>query len=165
MNPTAKITIPRVLKAVRTQLDLSSQTERELLEEIEGHLEDAVEAARLRGEDEEAALLNVVEAFGLDEVGPALQEVHAPWESADAIIACALPVLATLVLRWLVFAPDGSTIGWQALLIQPAFWIVALVVLLIPVIKFHRWSYAMVSWGVFWLIAILFMALPNIQRW
>lgn len=160
-----KLTIPRVLAAIRAEMDLTRETERDLLEEIEGHLEDALAAAVERGEDEEQALLDVVEAFGLAEVGQALQAVHAPWESADAIIACALPVLAALILRWLVFAPDGSAIGWEALLVRPAFWVTAMAILLIPIIHFRRWSYALVSWGFFWAVTIIFMTLPNIQKW
>lgn len=157
--------ISKILEEIRAHLDLSSQTEQDLLEEIECHLEDALAEARLNGEDETAALIRVAREFDPKITGTALQDIHAPWESADAIIACALPVIATLVLRWLVFAPDGSAIAWQSLLERPAFWVVAVAVLLVPALKFHRWSYALASWVFFWFVTIIFMTLPNIQQW
>ncbi|MCA9920757.1 MAG: hypothetical protein KC421_00220 [Anaerolineales bacterium] len=165
MNRNNAKTIDRILADIRTELDLSRETETELLDEIRDHLEDAVETAVSQGKDVEAALLDVAKRFGAQDVGRALQEVHAPWESADAIIACIIPVVATLILRWLVFAPDGSAIGWQEILTRPAFWIVALVALLVPVLQFQRWQYALLSWTFFWAITVIFIALPTIQDW
>jgi hypothetical protein len=161
----SRLTIDQVLDAIRAELDLSRETEYELLEEIRGHLEDAVTDAQAQGTDEETALLKVADKFGVSEVGQALQEIHAPWESAEAIMACFLPVLAALILRWLAFAPDGSPLGWQGLLLRPAFWIVATAALLIPILQFQRWHYALVSWGFFWVITMLFITLPTIQNW
>jgi hypothetical protein len=165
MNPKQIITINTIVEQIRVELDLSRETETELLDEIRGHLDDALETAVAQGKDETAALLAVAERFGAAEVGKALQEIHAPWESADAIIACIIPVAAALVLRWLAFAPDGSAIGWQAVLVRPAFWIVAVVALLIPVLQFKRWQYALISWGIFWVITVIFVSLPTIQSW
>lgn len=164
MTP-ARLTIDDVLNAIRTELQLSRETEQELLEEIRGHLEDALEAAQQDGTDEETALLKVADKFGVTEVGRALNELHTPWESAEAIMACFLPVLAALILRWLAFAPDGSPLGWQGLLLRPAFWVVATAALLIPILQFTRWHYALISWGFFWAITVLFVTLPNIQNW
>ena len=165
--------IDLILAEIRAELELSSETERELLEEIRGHLEDAVETAVSTSlnagvspdQAVETALLEVAQRFGARDVGRALQEVHAPWESADAIIACIIPVVAALMLRWIVFAPDGSAIGWQEILARPAFWIVAFVALLVPVLQFQRWQYALVSWTFFWAITVIFIALPTIQSW
>ncbi len=159
------MTIERVLDAIRQELQVSTETELELLEEIRGHLEDAVDDARAKGADEQIALLKVAERFGATEVGQALQAVHAPWESTDAIMACFIPVLTTLVLRWLAFAPEGTTLGWQMWLLRPAFWLVAAVLLIIPLIQFHRWRYTVISWSFFWTVTVLFIALPNIQNW
>ncbi len=160
-----EITIDSVLAQIRAHLDLSSQTEHELLLEIRSHLEDAVDEARERGFDESEALISVAQRFGGDEVGSALQDLHLGWESADAIVACALPVLATLVLRWLIFAPDGTALGWQELLIRPAFWIIAVAALLLPLIQFRQWRYALAGWGFFWALSILFVAFPTFSRW
>lgn len=159
------ITIDTVLAQIKGQLDLSSQTEHELLLEIRSHLEDAVDEAKKLGMDESEALISVAQRFGGDEVGTALQELHLGWESADAIVACALPVLATLVLRWLIFAPDGTALGWQELLIRPAFWIVAAAALLLPLIQFRQWRYALAGWGFYWMLSVLFVAFPTFSRW
>ncbi|KAA3663239.1 MAG: hypothetical protein DWQ04_11160 [Chloroflexi bacterium] len=173
MNEKHQQAIDLILVEIRAELDLSSETETELLEEIQGHLEDAVETATSaalsagvsHGQNVETALLDVAERFGARDVGRALQEVHAPWESADAIIACIIPVVAALILRWIVFAPDGSAIGWQEILVRPAFWIVAFATLLVPMFQFQRWQYALISWTFFWAITVIFIALPTIQNW
>jgi len=162
MKPVA---IEDILASIQTELDLSRETERELLEEIRTHLEDAVADAVAAGKDKEVALLKAAEKFGVVEAGSELQRVHVGWESADAIIACALPVLAALVLRWLIFAPDGSALGWPELLARPAFWIVALVALLVPFIQFRQWRYALVGWGLFWILSVIFVAFPVVRNW
>lgn len=154
-----------ILERLQARLNLSSETERELLEEMRTHLEDAVADAKAAGIDEKTALLGAAERFGLDEAGSELQKLHQGWESADAIIACALPVLAALVLRWLIFAPDGTALGWPELLVRPVFWLVAVVALLVPLIRFSRWRYALVGWGLFWTLTVLFITFPAISRW
>lgn len=159
------VTMEDLLEEIRAELALSSETETELLQEIRSHLEDAVATAKMKGMDERSALLKAAERFGVKEAGKELQKVHAAWESADAIIACALPVLAALVLRWLIFAPDGTALGWPELLVRPAFWVVALAVLLAPMIRFRRWRYALVGWALFWVISVIFVAFPAMGDW
>ena len=153
-----------VLAHIRTHMDLDKETEYELLEEIRSHLEEAVAAARARGLDEEAALAEAAASFGVEEVGAVLQEVHAGWGTANAVVAAALPVVCALVLRWLAFAPDGTALGWPQLLSRLAFWVVSLAALLIPVLKFERWRYALVGWVIFWGLTVMFVALPAL-RW
>jgi len=165
MNQNNAKAIDLLVTEIQKELNLSRETETVLLEEIRNHLEDAVETAVSQGQNVEFALLDVAARFGVEDVGRALQEVHEQWESADAIIACIIPVVATLVLRWLVFAPDGSAIGWQTVLVRPAFWTVAFIALLVPVLQFQRWQYALLSWTFFWAITIIFMVLPTIQNW
>jgi hypothetical protein len=159
------ITIDHVLALIRARLELSKETEHELLAEIRTHLEEAVARAKAKGLDEEIALLKAAEEFGLDRVGQELQEVHGAWESADAIIAAGLPVLCALVLRWLVFAPNGTALGWPELLNRPAFWIVSLAALILPLAQFRRWRYALVAWCVFWALTVVFVAMPVVAHW
>jgi len=156
--------VDRVLERVRAQLDLDAETERELLEELRGHLEDAVTAARARGLDEEEALAEAAARFGVEEAGRALQAAHVGWGTADGVVAAALPVICALALRWLVFAPDGTAVGWRGVLVQPAFWIVALAALLLPLLRFPRWRYALASWVFFWVLSVIFFAWPAL-RW
>lgn len=160
-----RATIERLLAIIAAELHLSQETKQELLAELRDHLEDAWDTAVAHGEDEAAAVRRVAARFGGAEIGRALQRVHSQWESAEAILACLIPVLAALVLRWLLFAPDGSLVGWQGVLAQPFFWIVALAVLLIPLVQFQRWRYVLINWGFFWAITIIFVLLPAVARW
>jgi len=156
--------IDRVLEQIRAQLDLDAETEHELLEELRGHLEDAAAAARAQGLDEESALAEVAARFGVEEVGRELQAAHLGWGTADGVIATALPVICALVLRWLVFAPNGTAVGWRVVLVRPAFWIVSLTALLLPALKFPRWRYALASWAFFWVLSVIFFTVPAL-RW
>ncbi len=158
------MTVDEILARVRAQLDLDAETEHELLEELGGHLEDAAAAARDRGLDEEAALAEAAARFGMEEVGRELQAAHVGWGTADGVVAAALPVVCALALRWLVFAPDGTAVGWQEVLARPAFWVVSLAVLLVPLLKFPRWRYALASWAFFWALTMIFFAWPAL-RW
>jgi hypothetical protein len=156
--------IEELLDRLRDEMDLDGETEREVLAEIRDHLEEAVAQARKEGLDETEALARAAAHFGLEEVGPELQATHAGWGTADAVVAAALPVVCALILRWLAFAPDGTVLGWPELLTRPAFWIVAVVALLIPLLKFDRWRYALATWILFWALTVLIVTLPAL-RW
>lgn len=157
--------IQTVLEQIRSHLNLSSETERELLEEIRTHLEDAVAEAEANGTDPQAAMDAVAARFGVEEVGQELQMVHESWESADAILACIIPVALALILRWLIFAPDGSVLGWTEILVRPAFWVVAIVALVVPWLKFNRWPYALAGWVIFWGLTLIFTLYPTFSQW
>jgi len=156
--------IEQVLAHIRAQMDLDSETEHEVLEEISSHLEETVAAARERGLDEQTALAEAAARFGVEEVGVELQQVHAGWGTADAVIAAGLPVVCALVLRWLIFAPDGTALGWPQLLTRPAFWVIAAAALMVPLLKFGRWRYALAGWIFFWAVTVIAMIWPT-QRW
>ncbi len=153
-----------VLARIQARLELDRETEREVLDEIRSHLEEVVAEAQARGLSETAALAEAVARFGLEETGSELQQTHAGWGTAEGVLAAGLPVLCALVLRWLVFAPGGTTVGWPQVLVRPAFWIVAAVALLIPMFRFRRWRYALATWLFFWAITVLFVLWPT-QRW
>lgn len=157
--------IDRILARLRAQMDLDSETEHDVLAELRDHLEEAIAEARAGGLDEAEALAKVAARFGLEEeVGRELQAVHAGWGTADAVVAAGLPVVCALILRWLAFAPDGTALGWPQLLSRPAFWGVALIALLIPLLRFERWRYALVAWVLFWGLTVIFVTLPAL-RW
>jgi hypothetical protein len=142
-------------------MDLDVETEREVLAEIRDHLEEAVAGAQAEGLGEEEALALAAARFGVEEeIGQELQDTHAGWGTADAVIAAGLPVLCALILRWLAFAPDGTILGWPQLLSRPAFWIVALVALFVPLLRFDRWRYALVAWIIFWGLTVIFVTFP-----
>lgn len=157
--------IEDLLDRIRAQMELDGETEQEILDELRDHLEEAVAEARAEGLDEAGALARTAARFGLEEVvGRELQAAHAGWGTADAVLAAALPVLCALILRWLAFAPDGTALGWPQLLSRPAFWIVALAALFIPLLRFERWRYALATWILFWGLTVVFVALPAL-RW
>ncbi len=158
------MTVDDVLARIRAHLDLEAETEYDVLQEIRAHLEEAVEVARAQGLDEEAALAEAAARFGVEDVGRELQAAHVGWGTADGVVAAALPVVCALVLRWLIFAPDGTAVGWQEVLVRPAFWVVSLAALLLPLLKFPRWRYALASWAFFWALSVVFFALPAL-RW
>ena len=156
--------VEELLQQIQVELDLDKETEQEVLAEIRTHLEEVVTEAMAAGMSREEALAQAAVRFGLgQEVGQALQATHAGWATADAVVAAGLPVLLALVLRWLVFAPDGTAIGWQQVLVRPAFWAVALAALLLPLLKLERWRYALVSWGFFWIMTIIFALGPALH--
>jgi hypothetical protein len=157
--------LDQCLVRIASQMDLDVETEQEVLDEVRDHLATAVEQARAEGLDETQALARAAARFGAgEEVGRALQAAHAGWGTADAVVAAALPVICALVLRWLAFAPDGTALGWPQLLARPAFWIVALAALLLPILRLERWRYALAVWAVFWTLTVVFIALPA-ERW
>ncbi|MBN1660410.1 MAG: hypothetical protein JXA93_18570 [Anaerolineae bacterium] len=157
--------IEALLARIAAGLDLDAETEHEVLCEMRDHLEEAAAAARAAGLDEEAALAHAAACFGIEEeITRQLGAVHAGWGTADAVVAAGLPVVCALVLRWLAYAPDGTALGWPQLLSRPAFWVVACAALLLPVLKFERWRYALAAWVLFWALTILFVALPA-ARW
>lgn len=156
--------VARLLAGIRAQMDLDCETENEVLDELRDHLYEAFAQARAEGLDEAAAEAHVAARFGVEDVGRELQATHAGWGTADAVVAAALPVVGALVLRWLAFAPDGTALGWPQLLERPSFWAVALITLLVPLLKFDRWRYALAAWTFFWVLTIIFVTLPSL-RW
>jgi hypothetical protein len=163
--PEPYTTINQILTTIEAELTLSQETKQELLTELRDHLEDAWETAVAHNEDSQTALYDIARRFGGAEVGKALQQVHAQWESSEAILACLIPVLAALMLRWLVFTPAGAVADWQSVLAQPAFWIVSLAALFIPVLQFQQWRYVLVNWGFFWIVTLIFILIPAATSW
>jgi len=154
-----------LLARIGAQMDLDGETEHKVLAEIRGHLEEAMAEARAEGLDEAQAFSRAAKRFGgEEEIGRSLQASHAGWGTADAVVAAALPVVCALILRWLVYAPDGTAVGWPQLLSRPAFWIIALAALLVPLLKLARWRHALAAWAIFWALTVLFVVWPAV-RW
>lgn len=150
--------IESFLAGMGDRLDLDQQRKRETLDEMRSHLLDAVAFYRDQGLTPSASLERALLRFGPQpHIAEELNRVYAGWGTADAIVFTALPVLMGLLLRWLVFAPGGSAIGWEHVLTSIPFWIVALAALLIPLLKFPKWRYALASWTFFWGVTVLFM--------
>ncbi|NUQ37882.1 MAG: hypothetical protein HUU23_08825 [Caldilineales bacterium] len=152
--------IDAYLAGLAERLELDAQQRRELLDEMRGHLQDAVAAAQARGLDEQTSLQEALAAFGPEvRIAAEMNTVYAGWGMTDAIIFTALPVIMGLLLRWLVFAPAGSAAGWEKVLTSLPFWIVALAALLVPLLRFPRFRFALISWVLFWSMTVAFVAL------
>ncbi|HEC34735.1 MAG TPA: hypothetical protein ENI37_08505 [Chloroflexi bacterium] len=158
------MTIDEILADIRLHLDLEAETEYEVLEEIRTHLEAAVEEGRAQGLDERESLARAAARFGVEEVARELQTTHAGRGTLEGVAAAALPVLFALVLRWTIFAPDGTTVGWREMLNRPALWAVAVIALLFPLLRFPRRRYALVAWTIFWGLSVLVILFPAL-RW
>lgn len=148
------------LAGLAERLELEKQSRTELLEEMRSHLLDAVDANLDQGLSPAASLERALSSFGPEiRIAGEMNAVYAGWGTTDAIIFTALPVLMGLLLRWLVFAPGGTAIGWDKVLTSIPFWIVALAALLAPLLRFPRFRFALASWVLFWGMTVVFVVL------
>jgi hypothetical protein len=158
------MTIDDVLEQIQAHLGLEADVEHELLEEIRGHLEEAVLAAKLQGLDQQAALREAAAAFGVDQTAQALRETHLGWGMREALALAGLPVIFTLILRWLIFAPDGTAVAWRVLLSWPNLAVVATLAIVLPIWRFSSRRYALALWAFFWGLSFSAM-LWSALRW
>jgi len=158
------VTIADALLEIQLRLGLEAETEHEVLEEIRGHLEEAVAAAKARGLDEQQALSEAAAAFGMEQATAELRETHAGWGTLEGVAAAALPVTFALVLRWLIFAPGGTADAWRELLTRPTLTLIAAVAIAIPLLRFPRRRYALALWVFFWGLSLVTAVWPTI-RW
>ncbi len=158
------MTIDDVLDQIQARLGLEAETDHEVLEEIRGHLEEAVAAGKARGLDEQAALAEAASAFGVAETAAELHETHSGWGPLEGVAAAALPVLLALVFRWLIFAPEGTAEAWQESLSRPTLFVIAAVAMLLPLTLFARRRYAVALWIFFWGLSLITLLWPA-WRW
>ncbi len=157
------MTIDDVLEQMRPGLNLEAETEYEVLEEIRGHLEEAVNAARTRGLDEQLALKEAAAALGMQQTATELHETHAGWGALEGVAMAALPVIFALVLRWVIFAPDGATDTWREMLPRPTLAVIAVVAILVPLLRFPQRRYALVLWVLFWGLSLITVLWPTLR--
>ena len=156
--------IDDVLEQIQQEMNLEAEAEHQVLAEVRSHLEMAVAEAGRRGVDEDLALAQAAARFGVQEVAQELQATHQGWGTMEGIAAAAVPVLCALILRWIVFAPDGTYAEWEKLLGRPAFWTVAAMALIVPAWRFPRRRYALISWAIFWGLSVM-VIVGNGVRW
>lgn len=158
------MTIDDVMNQIQTRLGLEAETEHEVLEEIRGHLEEAVAAAKARGLAEQQALGEAALAFGVEQATAELRATHAGRGTSEGVAAAALPVIFALVLRWLIFAPDGTADAWRQMLTRPSLAVIAAVAILLPLLRFPRRRYAIAIWVFFWGLSLATAVWPTF-RW
>ncbi len=160
----ADVTIDDVLHQIQSRLGLEADAEHEVLEEIRGHLEEAIAAGKARGLDEQKALFEAASSFGIEETVAELHATHAGWGTLEGVAAAALPVLLALVFRWLIFVPDGTADEWHELLTRPSLVVIAAVAMLLPLTLLTRRRYAIVLWLFFWGLSLITLLWPAV-RW
>lgn len=158
------MTIDDLLEQMRLGMAVEAEAEHEVLEEMRGHLEDSVAAARARGAGEREALEEAAAAFGVELTAAEMRATHAGWGTGEGIAAAALPVIFALVLRWLIFAPGGTFDAWRQVLSWPSLGLVTGVMILLPLLRFPRRGYAISLWLFFLMLSIAAMILPT-ARW
>jgi hypothetical protein len=158
------MTIDDLLEQIQSRLGLEAEIEHEILEEIRGHLEEAVAAAQARGSDQQQALREAAAAFGVEQATAELRATHAGWGTLEGVAAAALPVLFALVLRWLIFAPNGTADAWRELPSWPNLAVIAALALALPLICFSRRRYAIALWIFFWGLSLISVMWPA-ARW
>ncbi len=158
------VTIDDVLDQMRIRLNLEAEAEHELLEEMRGHLEEAVAAAKSAGQNEPTALAQAAARFGIDQTARELQSTHAGRGTLNGIALAALPVIFTLALRWLIFAPDGTADGWREMLSRPVLWLIVVAALVAPLRRFQRRRYVLALWAIFWGLSLA-TVLVSTLRW
>ncbi len=158
------MSIDDILSQIQSRLGLEAETEHEVLEEIRGHLENAVADAKARGIDEQHALMQAASEFGVEQTTAELRATHAGRGIWEGIAAAALPVLFTLILRWLIFSPNGTADAWREMLSRPTLIVIAIAAILLPLVRFPRRRYAIALWILFWGISLITVLLPTV-RW
>ena len=116
----------------------------------------------LRAWTSQQALARSRPALALERGRPELQAAHAGWGTADAVIAAGLPVLCApwSCAGWLLPLTARPWAG-RRLLNRPSFWVVALLMLLVPLLKFGRWRYAVAGWLIFWALTVVYRHLAR----
>lgn len=153
-----------LLNQMQARLGLEAEDEHEVLEEVRGHLEEAIDAARAKGLDEQKALREAAASFGIEQAARELHRTHSGWGALDGIAAAALPVIFALMLRWLIFAPGGTADRWREILAAPSFALIAVIAIVIPILRFPRWRYALAIWVFFWGLSLITAIWPTL-RW
>ncbi len=158
------MTINDVLSEIQPRLGLEADAEHEILEEIRGHLEEAVAEARDRGLDEQRALREAASSFGVEQTATELHHTHAGRGTLEGVAAAGLPVIFALVLRWVIFAPDGTADAWRETLTRPALGVIAVAAIAVPLLRFPKRRYAIALWVFFWGLSLVTVVWPTV-RW
>lgn len=158
------MTVDDVLRRIQPRLGLEAEVEHEILEEVRGHLEEAVAEARARGVDEQRALQEAAARFGVEQAASELHQTHAGRGAMEGVAAAALPVVFALVLRWVIFAPDGTADAWRETLTRPALGVVAAAAIAVPLLRFPKRRYALALWLFFWGLSLVTVVWPA-ARW
>jgi hypothetical protein len=146
--------LERYLSEIASQLNVDPVEEREILDEIRSHLEEAIAETPDQGLETQEMVTVVLQQFGeAREVGRMLGRQHS--ESANqAVLAAFLPVALALTFKWVMLPLLRDLAHWQASPTPVVFGSLALLALLVPGLTFRSWRYGYSVWAFFSLVTI-----------
>ena len=142
------------LGEIASQLSVEPATEKEILREIQVHLEDSASELHEGGLGREESLAQAIDNFGeAREVGRMLGLIHS--DSANqAVLAAFLPVALALTFKWILLPLLGSLGHWQGSPTPFIFASLAVLALLVPGLTLRKWRYGYGVWAFFSLVTI-----------
>ena len=144
----------RYLSTVASQLNVDPTTEREILEEVEAHLEEAIMELQESGLGPEESVRVALDNFGeAREVGRMLGRLHGD-SAQQAVLAAFLPVALALTFKWVLLPLVQALGNWQGSPTPIVFGCLAALALLVPALTLRRWRYGYVVWAFFSLVTI-----------
>ncbi|HYN88935.1 MAG TPA: permease prefix domain 1-containing protein [Ardenticatenaceae bacterium] len=146
----------RYLDRLAASLPLDRDQQRAILVEVSDHLTVSAEWWQQQGLNEDDAWERAVAEFGpVEEIAGSFAETRRGWGTGEALAAAALPVLLTLVLKWLLLPALDLPRSW-GVLTHPALLSTAVLLLLVPLAwRVQRWRYGLAVWFVFWFFTIV----------
>jgi hypothetical protein len=146
--------LERYLSEIASQLNVDPVEEREILDEIRSHLEEAIAEMPDQGLGTQEMVTVVLQQFGeAREVGRMLGRQHS--DSANqAVLAAFLPVALALTFKWVLLPLLRGLAHWQASPTPVVFACLAILALLVPGLTLKRWRYGYGVWAFFCLVTI-----------
>jgi hypothetical protein len=146
--------LERYLSEIASQLNVDPVEEREILDELRSHLEEAIAEMPDEGLGTEERVGAVLQRFGdAREVGRMLGRQHS--DSANqAVLAAFLPVALALTFKWVILPLLRDLGTWQGSPTPLVFACLALLALLVPGLTFKNWRYGYSVWAFFSLVTI-----------
>ena len=146
--------LERYLAGVAGQLSVDPTSEREILGEIQAHLEDAIAEFREEGLGAQESVTKAFDNFGEPrEVGRMLGRLHG--DSANqAVLAAFLPVALALTFKWMLLPLLSTLAHWQDSPTPFVFACLAILALLVPGLSLRNWRYGYGVWAFFSLVTI-----------
>ncbi len=148
------VELERYLSEIADQLNVDPTTEREIVREIRGHLEEAAFELHEQGLGEVESLSLAMDEFGeAREVGRMLGKLHS--DSANqAVLAAFLPVALALTFKWILLPLLRACAQWQGNPTPIIFACLTVLALLVPGLTFKQWRYGYAVWAFFSLVTI-----------
>jgi type III secretory pathway component EscS len=142
------------LSEIGSHLSVDPATEREILGELEAHLEQAILELQASGLGAEQSVALALENFGeAREVGRMLGLLHGD-SAHQAVLAASLPVALVLTFKWVLLPLVQAVGNWQGSPTPFVFGCLAVLALLVPALTLQRWRYGYAVWAFFSLVTI-----------